>query len=47
MKQQHIDYQFVPFPKAQQTIAAALLSTEHKHTIHVLYDATPREDGEE
>ncbi len=38
MKQQHTAYQLVPFPKAQQILAAAMRSTAHKHMIHVLTD---------
>ena len=32
----HAAYQLVPFPKAQQILAAAMRSTQHKHMIHVL-----------
>jgi hypothetical protein len=38
MKQKQVDYQLVPFPKAQQILAAAMRVTEHKHMIHVLTD---------
>ena len=36
MKQKQTAYQLVPFPKAQQILAAAMRSTAHKHMIHVL-----------
>ena len=36
MKQKHTAYQLVPFPQAQQLLAAAMRVTEHKHMIHVL-----------
>jgi pyruvate/2-oxoglutarate dehydrogenase complex dihydrolipoamide acyltransferase (E2) component len=31
-----VDYQLVPFPKAQRAIAVRMRFTEHKHMIHVL-----------
>lgn len=39
----HADYQLVPFPQTQRTIAALQRLTKHKHTMHVLteVDVTP------
>jgi pyruvate/2-oxoglutarate dehydrogenase complex dihydrolipoamide acyltransferase (E2) component len=38
MKQQHVDYQLVPYPKVRRWLAAAYRSTQHKPMIHGLLE---------
>ena len=38
MKQQHVDYQVVPYPKIRRLMAAAYRSTQHKPMIHGLLE---------
>jgi pyruvate/2-oxoglutarate dehydrogenase complex dihydrolipoamide acyltransferase (E2) component len=38
MKQQHVDYQVVPYPKVRRWLASAYRSTQHKPMIHGLLE---------
>ena len=38
MKQQHVDYQVVPYPKIRRWLAAAYRSVQHKPMIHGLLE---------
>jgi len=38
MKQQHVDYQVVPYPKVRRWLAAAFRSVQHKPMIHGLLE---------
>jgi hypothetical protein len=38
MKQQHADYQVVPYPKYRRWMVAAFRSTQHKPMIHGLLE---------